>query len=52
MGTAFRRIDIVYERKYALVVGIVMLQGYFHINVIFRSLEIHHFIVKGNFAGI
>ena len=52
MSSALRRIDIIDKAVGALRVGIIVLHGNFHIDIVFASLKIHDLIVKRGFAPV
>ena len=50
MGAALRRIDIVHEAEYALIEGIIVLEGHLHIHIVLLPLEIKDILIQRRLA--
>ena len=45
MSTSLRSIDVIYKAEYALVIRIIVLEGYFHVHIILLTLKIQNVFV-------
>ena len=52
MGTALRGGDVIYKSIGILIIGIVVLHGYFHSHVVHRSLTVDDIFIEGSGTAV
>ena len=45
MSTSLGSIDVIYKAEYALVIRIIVLEGYFHVHIVLLTFKIKNIFV-------